>query len=96
MIFFTCSLVRRKSSARISSLSCTKMLPSMRSRAKKLTTSSERPMKRRHLDTSSSDSAERSAGGSQGEPSPLGRGAAGGAPPSPRAAGGTSMTPCAR
>lgn len=33
MIFLTCSLVRRKSSARMSSLSCTKMLPSMRSQA---------------------------------------------------------------
>lgn len=63
MIFFTCSLVRLKSSARISSLSWVKMEPSMRSRLNRDTTSSDRPMKRRHDDTSSTESAHSSDGG---------------------------------
>lgn len=63
IIFFTCNLVRLKSSARISSLSWVKMEPSMRSRLNKATTSSDRPMKRRHDDTSSTESAHSSAGG---------------------------------
>lgn len=75
IIFFTCNFVSLKSSKRISSVSWTKMLPSIRSLTKKVTTSSERPMNLRHLETSSTDRADRSGGGCHGagsSTSPLG------------------------
>lgn len=49
----------------MSSVSCTSRLPSIRSRWNTDTTVSDRPMKRRQDETSSSDSADRSAGGRQ-------------------------------
>ncbi|KAG5846304.1 hypothetical protein ANANG_G00113520 [Anguilla anguilla] len=107
MIFFTCSLVRWKSSDRISSVSWTKMLPSMRSRTKKASTASARPMKRRQRDTSSTDSVDRSDGGCQAGRSPLARGCWGRGSPEEAdelsellrvgvPVGGASMTPCVR
>lgn len=49
----------------MSSVSCTRRLPSILSRWNTDTTASDRPMKRRQDDTSSSDSTDRSAGGRQ-------------------------------
>lgn len=49
----------------MSSVSCTRRLPSIRSRRNTATTASDRPMKRRQDETSSSDSTDRSAGGRQ-------------------------------
>lgn len=49
----------------MSSVSCTKRLPSIRSRWNTDTTFSDRPMKRRQDETSSSDNTDTSAGGRQ-------------------------------
>lgn len=65
VILVTWSRLRWKSCDRMSSVSWTSRLPSIRSLWKTPTAASGRPMKRRHADTSSSDSADRSAGGRQ-------------------------------
>lgn len=49
----------------MSSVSCTRRLPSIRSRWNTATTLSDRPMKRRQEETSSRDNTDRSAGGRQ-------------------------------
>lgn len=49
----------------MSSVSCTRRLPSIRSLWNTATAASGRPMNRRHADTSSNESADRSAGGLQ-------------------------------
>ncbi|CAG5895620.1 unnamed protein product [Menidia menidia] len=61
--FLTCSLVSRKSSARISSVSCSSRLPSIFSDTNSDTLSSGRPRKRSDRDTSSMDTPARLAGG---------------------------------
>jgi len=65
VILVTCSLLRWKSCDRMSSVSCTRRRPSIRSRWNTATAPSDRPMKRRQADTSSKESVERSAGGRQ-------------------------------
>lgn len=65
VILVTCNRLRWKSCDRMSSVSCTRRLPSIRSLWNTATAASERPMNRRQDDTSSSDSTDKSAGGRQ-------------------------------
>lgn len=65
MILVTWRRLRWKSCDRMSSFSCTRRLPSIRSRWNTATAASDRPMNRRQADTSSRDSADRSDGGRQ-------------------------------
>ena len=65
VILVTWSRLRWKSCDRMSSVSCTRRLPSIRSLWKMDTAASDRPMNRRHADTSSNERADRSAGGRQ-------------------------------
>lgn len=65
VILVTWSRLRWKSCDRMSSVSCTRRLPSIRSLRNTDTTASDRPMNRRQDETSSSDSTDRSAGGRQ-------------------------------
>lgn len=65
VILVTWSRLRWKSCDRMSSVSCTRRLPSILSLWNTPTAASDRPIKRRQAETSSSDSTERSAGGRQ-------------------------------
>lgn len=65
VILVTWSRLRWKSCDRMSSVSCTRRLPSIRSLWNTATAASDRPMNRRQDETSSNDSTDRSAGGRQ-------------------------------
>lgn len=65
VILVTWSRLRWKSCDRMSSVSWTSRLPSIRSLWKTPTAASGRPMNRKHAETPSRDKAERSAGGRQ-------------------------------
>lgn len=65
VILVTWRRLRWKSCDRMSSVSCTRRLPSILSLWNTATAASERPMNRRQDDTSSNDSTDRSAGGRQ-------------------------------
>lgn len=65
VILVTWSRLRWKSCDKISSVSCTNRLPSIRSLWNTDTAASDRPINRRQAETSSNDRADRSAGGRQ-------------------------------
>lgn len=68
MSFFTWSLLSLKSSDRISSVSCRSKFPSIFSCTNKETTSSDKPMNRSDLETSSMEIPDRLLGGCQDNP----------------------------